>query len=69
MGRTYIMKYRANNAFGALVMNETYVQIEGDSPNFEVAKMTTERKKLFLNLGDIPNWTAIYTNVKSRLDD
>ena len=52
---TYTFKFRGNNALGAKVVNEYFVQT-GPPPALEIINMVQEQGKLFLNPGDFPGY-------------
>lgn len=68
-GWSYVVKYRDTNANGALVLNETFVKVDGESPSFAVVGFTTDLMKLLQDIGPIPNWDDIFDSVIRRLDD
>ena len=68
-GWSYVVKYRDTNANGALVLNETFVKVDGESPSFAVVGFTTDLMKLLQHIGPIPNWDDIFDSVIRRLDD
>ena len=52
---TYTFKFRGNNAMGAKILTEYFVQT-GPAPSFEIINMTAEEGKLFNNPGDYPGY-------------
>lgn len=58
---TYIVSFRATNAFGALVLNEHFVQTKG-YPDYEVINMTNERGRLH----SVPNGFPGYDELLNR---
>ena len=63
---TYVMKYRDTNAVGALVLNETYVLVANDPPNYSDMFFTTDMMETIYD-GGIPNWSEVYGSVVRRL--
>lgn len=56
---TYYITYRANNAFGAKMLNGTYVQI---SPSGNLIKLASEINELALIPGEFPGYDDIFAN-------
>lgn len=63
---TYIFSMRGNNKMGAKVLVEYIVQT-GNSPDYEVLNMVTEREKMFVTPNVFPGYEEIMELVKSEI--
>lgn len=51
----YIFTFRGNNALGAKIVNEYFVQTES-APDFKIFTMTNEEGKLYPSIGNFPGY-------------
>jgi len=52
---TYIFSFRGNNALGAKILNEYFVQT-GPAPEFKIINMTDDKDQIYLNPNDFPGY-------------
>ena len=52
---TYIFSFRGNNALGAKILNEYFVQTD-PAPDFKIINMTDDKDKIFFNPNDFPGY-------------